>query len=279
MTRLRPATPSELDSCLAFLAPREFRCVGLSSRLNRPGEGTLWVLGNPEHGYGDIAALFLKTPGGMLFHCVREGFDLAQAKSQIVRNLFADFPSTVIGSLDATCMLETMADVKPRYVVDYDLLTLKSEPKGGNARREEPGLSVSRAGPERLEALLPLQEGYEREEVLLPGEPFRIDRCRAMLKATLSSQRVYAAWIGSLPVAKAGTNAQGIAWDQIGGVYTAKDYRGKGYARSVFRELCLDRIGKRKNIALFVKKNNFSAKNLYFSEGFTFQEGFRIIYW
>lgn len=215
----------------------------------------------------------------MLFHCVREGFDLVQAKSQIVRNLFADCPAAIVGSLDETSTLETMAGAEPRHIVDYDLLTLESAPKGSNAKREEPGLSVSRAGPESLEALLPLQEGYEREEVLLPGEPFRIERCRAMLKATLSSQRIYAAWIGGLPVAKAGTNAQGLAWDQIGGVYTSKNYRGNGYARSVLRELCLDRFDKGKKIALFVKKHNFSAKNLYISEGFAFQEGFRIIYW
>lgn len=312
MTELRPATGDDLCACLAFFETREHRCVGLSSRICREGrlalpgkrEGGLWILRDPvaaaEPKEDSIAALFLTTPSAMLYHCVREGYDLRRAGKLLSRKLLCYGTLCIIGSTFASEALESIIVPKPRFRVEYDLMTLNgympgtslSAPDVHPSRRSYPAgnpalgsathpgqINVMRAGPAQLEALLPLQAGYEQEEVLLPGESFMKDRCRSLLKVTLSTQRVFAAWTADSPVAKAGTNACGIAWDQIGGVYTVPEFRQKGFGRAVFTELCNDRLQDGRKLSLFVKVSNNSAKKLYESEGFSIQEGFRIVYW
>lgn len=305
MIEMRQAAGDDLNACLAFLKFREHRCVGLSGRLNREGritlpgkgDGTLWILRDtavqaesdsaPDE--DNIAALLLTTPSAMLYHCVREGYDLRRADKLLSRKLLGSGPACIIGSAFAADAVEALIGREPRYRVEYDLMTLRgrvpalplteSGDRPVRTGNHPSKFKVLRAGPEHLEALFPLQAGYEKEEVLLPGEPFIQERCRSMLKVTLSGQRVFAAWTETGPVAKAGTNARGLAWDQIGGVYTVPDFRNKGYGRAVFTELCEDRLHDGRKLALFVKVSNNSAKKLYESEGFSTQEGFRITYW
>jgi len=299
LTRLRPAVPADLGDCISFLLPREFRCVSLSSRLARgnrpslpdPSEGTLWVLRDEGLGSGalpgpdQIKALFFVTPASLIYHCVREGFNLLEASRILARNLVNPGVACVVGTRAGTDAFENIASAPPRIAVDYDLLTLEREDFTPRRKPELPGnlprggFGVFQAKQEDLDLIYPLQAGYEREEVLLPGEAFVPGRCRSLLRLTLASQRVIAAQRDSLAVAKANTNAQGFGWDQIGGEYTLPHYRGNGFGAAVFEALCAQSVSKGKNLALFVKTGNISAKNLYFRTGFRLCEGFRIAYW
>jgi predicted GNAT family acetyltransferase len=79
-------------------------------------------------------------------------------------------------------------------------------------------------------------------------------------------------------LSKAGTNARGFDADQIGGVFTVEEERGRGLARRVMDAL-LGRIFQEKSQAsLFVKKLNPAAVTLYRRLGFRELEDFRISY-
>jgi len=122
---------------------------------------------------------------------------------------------------------------------------------------------VRRARPEDLGALYPLQEAYEREEVLTPIHEFNAAASRAALARSLELQLVYVAVEDGRIVAKAGTNARGFGVDQIGGVYTIPERRGRGLATALMAALLGEIRRAGRCVALFVKPGNAAALALY----------------
>jgi len=142
---------------------------------------------------------------------------------------------------------------------------------------------------------MPLQAAYEKEEVLLDPSSYNPSITRAHLLQTLNEQIVvmasardtvepHAPISGPLsrspqPIAKASTNAKGIDYHQIGGVFTQRMYRGRGIGGSVVAFL-LDTIfedGRR--ACLFVKKDNIPALAMYRRLGFEKAGEYRIDYY
>jgi predicted GNAT family acetyltransferase len=113
-----------------------------------------------------------------------------------------------------------------------------------------------------------LQEAYEREEVLTPIHDFNRAACRASLARALERQIVLAAEEGGVLVGKAGTNARGFGVDQVGGVYTLPERRGRGVASALMAALLAEIGSSGKKPALFVKPTNAPARALYRSLGF-----------
>ncbi len=56
--------------------------------------------------------------------------------------------------------------------------------------------------------------------------------------------------------------------NQIGGVYTSKDYRGNGYCKAAVSEICRRILNRGKVPTLMVRKNNTPAVNAYKALGF-----------
>jgi predicted GNAT family acetyltransferase len=96
---------------------------------------------------------------------------------------------------------------------------------------------------------------------------------------TLKYQEIYYAVLEGMPVAKAGTNARGIEYDQIGGVFVSPAYRNRGFARQVLTHLLKSIFLQGRKPCLFVKKSNSPALGLYRSLGFQERGTFRISYW
>ena len=80
-------------------------------------------------------------------------------------------------------------------------------------------------------------------------------------------------------VAKAGTNAQGLEFVQLGGVYTVEELRNRGVGETVLGELLERIIASGKGACLFVKKDNPAAIQLYKKLKFRTQGEFRIAYY
>jgi predicted GNAT family acetyltransferase len=157
---------------------------------------------------------------------------------------------------------------------------------------ELPGLSILRSdygapdGPpfslektKLVDLIYPLQEAYEREEVVPPGYPFNPGACRNGLERMLQDQVVFTAWWNGLPVAKANTNAFAYRQAQIGGVYVRPEFRGRGIAKLLVNELVHGLVDQRWQVRLFVKKNNLPAIAVYRHLGFTIQNEYGIFYY
>ena len=91
--------------------------------------------------------------------------------------------------------------------------------------------------------LLPLQKEYDSVEVLLPGAKLDVPLCRLNLRKILREQFVLGIREDDADsgffVAKAGTNAIGLKWVQLGGVCTLPEYRGRGLAAFLVNKIAL----------------------------------------
>ena len=112
--------------------------------------------------------------------------------------------------------------------------------------------------------LLPLQSEYEKEEVCIKGNPFPPYVSMMNLQKILNNEIAYITLLDKNPIAKANTNAKGINWVQLGGVYTLAKYRRCGIGQLTVASL-MEHIFKRekKKIALFVNIENTAAIAMY----------------
>ena len=128
------------------------------------------------------------------------------------------------------------------------------------------------------EALYPLQKEYDIVEVLPPGTEHNEFACKMSLKKNLAYHLIYAVFYGNKPVAKAGTNAMGTYYFQIGGVFTAKEWRNKHLARAAVGAVVKEALKRGKKPVLFVKNQNEPAKTSYTHAGFVPCANYEICY-
>jgi predicted GNAT family acetyltransferase len=163
--------------------------------------------------------------------------------------------------------------------IDYDLMALDHQPATETLRAGPQGLIIRQPSSRDLEAILPLQEAYELEEVLPQGAVFNAPACRLNLEHIINGEQVLVAEMGGRIIAKANTSAVSFTRVQIGGVFVHPDYRGRGIARQVCAELTQTLIAAGWGVSLFVKKRNQSAQAVYRSIGFRPIADYRIVYY
>lgn len=273
------------DSCIHFLLKHEFRCIGLMSRLVKdekpifPQEaGSLFVrlVSRENH----IEGILFITGTGIVLHCIAEDCDRKAWTVPLNQFLSSKHFNSIVGSTDDTQWLETLSASVPYRTVDYTLMIFQNQKKSNQlqSRFSNADFELRRAKVTELDSILPLQIGYEKEEVISPGSEVDQKICKANLQNILKNQRIYLITHNDVPVAKAGTNALGMFWDQIGGVYTEPQFRGRGFATALVSKAAEEIHAKGKNAALFVKKENTAARKAYQKCGFVDSKPFRISY-
>ena len=200
------------------------------------------------------------------------------------RNIYS-----IMGIKNDVTAAEKLLKLTPHTEVNYYLMILTAEdffkkydyhgakdraPDTYGTRR----ISIKRATIRDAKELFPLERDYQLEEVIINPGNYNPKFIMEMFKKNLSKNIVLFAEIDGIPVSKAGTNAQGFYTDQIGGVYTAKQERGKGFARDVMIRLLGCIFKDKKTASLFVKKENIPAVKLYEHLGFTIMNDFKISY-
>lgn len=293
----RRATRDDIPALSSFLAGREERCAGFTGRLLRdegpaarlhlptPIRGGVWIADDASR----IAGAVLCHPSGVAFPALPDspeddgllgGEMIRLSSSRIWR------AASVTGIAADVDRFEAAARLEPIVKVGYILMSLpalsvasslakvrysRSVPSRGD-------FTVRRASAADMDALVPLQEAYEREEVLTPIHEFNAVASRAALARSLELQRVYVALEKGRVVAKAGTNARGFGVDQIGGVFTLPEKRGRGAAFALMAALLTEIGAEGRGVALFVKPGNAPAIALYRRLGFASIGDFRADY-
>jgi GNAT superfamily N-acetyltransferase len=257
-----------------FLRRHEVECVNIASRLlrGRPGGPALAVDaedGRPRNlvyasGHGLVLPVF-RLP------------DSSPAAERLVRRTVGACVRTVIGCAASVENLEKLLDLDPCHRRDYHLMRLDAIPDGFPPGRTD-GLDFALASRADAELLFPLQAAYEREEVVISPESFDAGLAYQAFQASLDHELIVYARLDGRPVAKAGTNARGWRWDQIGGVYTWPELRNRGIATALMVFL-LGLIGRQgRSACLFVKKVNAPARGMYENLGFSRHDDFAIDY-
>ncbi len=281
MTAWRSAERGDLDEVLAYLRPREWGCVSFTSRLLARSSAVDHVFVNrAQTGDRRILESLLATEQGLVIpaidpeHNPRGGYE--EGLSPLLRSAIRRVHS-IMGIADQVGVIQSLVPWPPSERVDYHLMTreyFNVLPPTGSV----PGLKIRRATIADLIALFPLQRDYEKEEVLLDPGSFNASATLLSLQKNLRREIVYLAELDGQPVAKAGTNARGIDYCQIGGVFTIPGLRNRGIAGELMRTLMSDIAGQKKHLCLFVKKRNEPAERLYRSLGFAVRDAFAISY-
>lgn len=287
----RRAVEEDLPALELFLRVHEAEAVGFVSRLIDLGAGlgrgclrlprsprsSLWIYSCLE-GPRIVRGAVLCTSTGLAFPLFpEEGFESdAELAALIAARRFE--AASIVGPGREVARLERALSKRPLVAVDYRLMrrfipSLPAAPSSGAGPLSPPdsgvtGLSIRAVGQGDLDALFPLQEAYEREEVLTPIHRFDALGSRAALARSLREETIVAASIDGRFVGKAGTNARAFAFDQIGGVFVEPPYRRRGVGRLLMEDLLARLAARDKGAVLFVKSRNEPARALYLGLGF-----------
>jgi ribosomal protein S18 acetylase RimI-like enzyme len=285
----RRAVEEDLPALELFLRVHEAEAVGFASRLidfgsslehgrlrlPRSLRSSLWVYSSPE-GPRIVRGAVLCTSTGLAFPFFpEEGFESDPDLAALIAARRFE-PASIVGPAREVERLESALSQLPLVAVDYRLMRrfIPNSPPPPCAGPLSPpdasfsGLSIRAVDPSDLEALFPLQEAYEREEVLTPIHRFDASGSRAALARSLREETIVAASLDGRFVGKAGTNARAFAFDQIGGVFVAPPYRRRGIGKILMEHLLARLSSRNKGAVLFVKSRNAPALALYRGLGF-----------
>ena len=297
-------TPETIYDAAAFVRQHEYRCIDLAEQLR------LCLYPDYAPRYKKAAAVYacpqrqtcpqpqkiycgvlLFSTYGLLFHCIDTNIPEETVLAFGRFFLGQDFPYTdlhaVAGIREHTLLFERVmseaAHIRLDAAVDYYLMRC-AKPctdtffQTAQAKLNA-ALSIERATENDLTELFPLQLDYENTEVAYEGRPINPAVCKLSLRARLTTEYIYKVSANGRIVAKAGTNAQGFHWFQIGGVYTLPAYRNRGLAAAAVAHLINTHSAEAHGFALFVKTANTAALRVYEKLGFEQCGLFRMSYW
>ncbi len=280
----RKAAEEELGDLESFLRSREEEAAGFINRLLRDGRlslpsasrGALYVA--TEAGSAGQAGVAMRLEGGRIHGAILKtstGVAFPLLPPATARNPDSGIPpalgesiASIVGPLSDVERFEAAMRRKPIVAISYALMSrpLAAGPLPGCPG--PPDLVSSPAGSGDLDELLPLQEAYEKEEVLTPIHSFDASGCGAGLQKSLREQIVIIGRLEGVAVAKAATNARAFSLDQLGGIYVERRLRRKGIGRVLVTDLVELLRSFDKGAVLFVKESNLAARGLYDELGF-----------
>lgn len=273
---------------LEFLRTREWGCVSFTAQLHRDGvpefpsrlRKRIHIDSNDDE---TVHGAVLQTTSGLVYPVFRtereEMPELPEHLYKRIRRGSLIF-NTVMGRGGHVRALENLVPKDASHSVDYYLMVQKSPVAQPTAKHlADLNVELHLGTPDKTDKLFALQEGYEREEVLLEGRSFQPQAAWQSLKQALRKQVVVYATEDGHPIGKAATNARGFDFDQIGGVFTEPAHRNRGIAQALMRYILgfVQDAGKR--ATLFVKTHNRAAIALYRNLGFEILDDFRISYY
>ena len=276
------AAQRESSELLSFLRTREWSCVSFSSRLvNREGGGNRIFLNRSDDGGHRIVESLLLTNHGLVLPVIEpQHFTAEGYRNQLLPLLLAYSRTvhSVMGLDHQVRAIEKLLSSPVYERIEYFLMTHEyfniERPQTERGR-----LKLRRASAVDARTLFQLQKEYEKEEVLLDPDRFNPTASFLALQKNLRKELIYVAELDGVPVAKAGTNARGINYYQIGGVYTVPSLRAQGIGRALMQTLMWEIAQEKKHLCLFVKKSNTAAIRLYTNLGFSFRDSYSISYY
>lgn len=292
---------------LQFLVRYESFCVPLLERALAKKVPLYGIFDddNLQSGSGQIRGIFSWSRGGQIFHCLpwktqSEKDDFSRALESFLREVKKNHPKNLFsvngenrGTELFVSKIQEVMGKKPDHGQLYDFMKWQGVRVGsaagvgsaapvfaGGRGSEFVAASAARGiaggrgpriiacGPSLLKRLIPLQIAYEKEEVVFDLLTYSEEASILSLKKNLKEQQIFALEVDGRLASKAATNARGKNYVQLGGVFTVKEQRGKGYGKMVVSHFLKAMAALNKKVVLFVKPQNLPAIKLYLSCGF-----------
>lgn len=266
-----PVDKQYISLAKKFIEPYEETCVFLSSYLRR-GSKHLYFISkkdNPQK-TGDLhGVIYIESS---VFHCIPHADEINFLEFQRgLSPLFQEIKIKCIsGEAKGTDYIINLLKDKfgePYQTNHYNLMTASvvQNPPEDLCNDDQ----IIRCTENDMEELLPIQKKYMNEEVAPFGKKASDAEVAMGLRQILKNQLCLALYSDDEIVAKANTNAIGVNWIQLGGIYTHPLYRRNGYAWQLISAILRRTSKAGKKAALFVKDINVPAMELYKKLGFT----------
>ncbi len=259
-----------------------------------------------------FAGLFCLKKKRSLFHCLpfakyKSAFDkkvCSEAQRPLMEFFESNEPFCVNGEAAGSIFLRNILKNKkspmlPSVTNKYFLMTRDcdqncSQDQNGGAENEKASqnlnagggsgfakdLRVVQATAADYESLLPLELGYQREEVVPKSFDISDAALAAAFKHELGQGQTFALYDGDRPIAKARIAASGRRYCMIGGVYTIPSERKKGRAAFLVSQIIKrSQAHGINNFSLYAKQENAAALALYKSLGFTPRGEYLLVYY
>ena len=260
-----------------------------------------------------LAGLIALRKKRSLFFCLpfakyKSAFDkkvCSEAQRPLMEFFESNEPFCVNGEAAGAVFLRNIlknkkTPMRPSVTNKYFLLTRDGEASqaqdAGGGSGLEKDLRVVQATSADYESLLPLELGYQREEVVPKSFDISDAALAAAFKESLADGNHYALEISGKFVAMAKVTSQGRRFAMLGGVYTIPSERKKGRAAFLVRQIIAglqapSRDGQRQtaggastdfgapNICLYAKQENAAALALYKSLGFVPRGEYLLVYY
>ncbi len=271
---------------IQFIIRNEWKSVSLSSRfvnrdnsIKHPSDITDTVFCLIDNGPQTVKGIILLSEEGLLLPLFEDN------AAGVIHNGFGGIQNLLQKKGKVFCVLGFTPDVL--HILNNTSLTIDTEREYNllerpvfvsSRNRGNFDIQIKRAGREDVEKLYHLEKKYMLEEVLIHREHFHEKTVLNNLRRTCSSQIVFYLEKNGITAAKANTNALGINYAQIGGVFTDYTSRRKGYSSLIMEYLIHELAAMRKKSILFVQKSNAPANALYKKLGFREKGDYRITY-
>jgi ribosomal protein S18 acetylase RimI-like enzyme len=272
----RKCKEKDISNAEKLLRDNENYCVTACGRflLREPSHEHIWLLGGRAQG------LIISSKSTLLpVFCGKKEIPSPEFLKGFLR--FKKVHS-IQGMLSEVIVLEKVLERTGRTavdIIDYDLMGLDAPPLKDVRSKSPDNLILRVPRMIDLDALAPLQAGYEKEEVLPKGSVFSPASSRVNIANIIARSPVLAAELDGKLIGKINVSAVSFTRYQVGGVYVHPDFRGMGIARCMAEEFIASLIKDGRGVTLFVKKHNIFAQKLYRGLGFTVKGDYRITYY
>lgn len=230
------------------------------------------VLENPEHVHvfsdkGLVLGVFLYTPG-QVFTCFIRNF--SSGIERLLEDFFSENEVFCLHGEKSQCakIIEIISRTRQKFPLEHREMFLMEFSPESEQKSQSVKTEIFRAGTDDAESIMPLQLAFAREEAVPYWKKVFPALERMALDKKIRSGTVYAASVEGTVVSKAYFSSRGKNVWQIGGIYTEKDWRGKGIARDMARKLSETAAADGKKAVLFVRKENSAALRCYGNAGF-----------
>ena len=280
-------TPEDFLLARQFILPHEETCVSLASLIRKKSDKLVFLTAGSASAALSAASptlLGLLNLDSTLYYCIPKAHQLnAQELAALLTS--CGLPKKPVRCISgektgAEVFCKSINLINKRDPLQTNLYKLMKF----SSKMEVPSQilfnddEIIRCTEKDMDLLFPLQEGFIKEEIALPGHKVTDAEVSIMLRQILKNQICLALLVDGEPVAKTNTNAIGFNCVQIGGVFTHPLYRRNGYAAALVLSLCNRSIRANRQPVLFVKEKNLPAYTLYKKLGFTECGHYEIVY-
>lgn len=282
---MRSLLEDERERAVQFIEKRENECTALMEQVLKSAEN-VFVLEDVLHGH--FCALFYLRNKSTLFHFIpfvkkepEADFNFSEIQKQEIEKALFVFLSDleifcVSGEYEGTLFINSILRRAGKILLDLREYILMENDFSNSACLEledRIDVFVKKCSLEDKNFLIELERKYRLEEVVINQKEEDDKIIHFVLSKALTTQCIFCAMKienGKLfAVAKAGTNAQGKNYFQLGGVFCREEFRNRRIAFFVIQHLLQFIHSCKKKASLFVKVKNEPAKKLYKNLGFT----------